>query len=95
MADPTIPAIFEAAFEFDRVRIRVDILERLACGWRLCEVKSSTKTKPEHLDELAVQWHVITACGIDLVDAQLIHINNTYVRGGAEVDCRHFLTTTM
>jgi len=86
LADSTVPAIFEAAFEFDQLRIRVDILERLPGGWRLCEAKSSTKTKPEHLDELAVQWHVITACRIDLIDAQLIHINNTYVRGDGEID---------
>lgn len=86
MADPTVPAICEAAFEADGVRIRVDILERLPEGWRLCEVKSSTKTKPEHLDELAIQWHVIAACGVDLIAAELIRIDNTYVRRNGEVD---------
>src|SRR5579862_3172112 len=40
LADLTVPAIFEAAFAFDRVLIRADILERLASGgWRLAEVK--------------------------------------------------------
>lgn len=29
MADPSVPAIFEAAFEHSRVRVRVDVLERL------------------------------------------------------------------
>jgi hypothetical protein len=29
MADPAVPAIFEAAFEHSRVRVRVDVLERL------------------------------------------------------------------
>jgi len=29
MCDSSVPAIFEAAFEYDGVRIRVDILERL------------------------------------------------------------------
>jgi hypothetical protein len=56
MADPSVPAIFEAAFAFDRVLIRADILERLASGgWRLAEVKSTTRVKPEHLDDLAIQ----------------------------------------
>lgn len=90
MADPAVPAIFEAAFEAEGVRIRVDILERLPSGWRLCEVKSSTKTKPEHLDELALQWHVITASGVDLVDAQLIRVNNSYVRGKGALEYRTF-----
>ena len=29
MNDERIPAIFEAAFEYDGIRIRVDVLERL------------------------------------------------------------------
>jgi hypothetical protein len=43
MNDQRVPAIFEGAFEFDGIRIRVDVLERLAKGSRgLREVKSST-----------------------------------------------------
>jgi len=44
LRDPTIPAIFEGAFEFDQVLVRVDILERVtseqdgANAWRLIEV---------------------------------------------------------
>ena len=30
MADARVPAIFEAAFEYDGIRIRVDVMERLA-----------------------------------------------------------------
>jgi hypothetical protein len=38
MADRSVPAIFEAAFEHSGVRIRVDILERLLRGyWGLRE----------------------------------------------------------
>ena len=40
MADAAVPAIFEAAFEYDGIRIRVDVLERLTLGaWGLREVK--------------------------------------------------------
>ena len=46
MADGQVPAIFEAAFEYDNIRIRVDVLERLADGtWGLREVKSSSGPK--------------------------------------------------
>jgi hypothetical protein len=42
--DPAVPAIFEAAFEANAIRIRPDIIERLPGGrWGLREVKSSTR----------------------------------------------------
>jgi hypothetical protein len=50
MSDEHVPAIFEGAFEFDGIRIRVDVLERLAGGvWGLREVKSSTGPKDYYL----------------------------------------------
>src|SRR5215204_507882 len=46
IADPTVPAIFEAAFAFSNVVIRADIFERLPDGkWRLAEVKSTKRVK--------------------------------------------------
>jgi hypothetical protein len=51
IADPTVPAIFEAALTHHGVLIRVDCLERLPGDcWRLNEVKSSTRIKDEHLE---------------------------------------------
>ena len=39
MANPRIPAIYEAAFTFDRIRVRVDVLARASNGdWDLIEV---------------------------------------------------------
>jgi hypothetical protein len=32
MNDERVPAVFEAAFEYDGIRIRVDVVERLADG---------------------------------------------------------------
>ena len=52
MADPAVPAIFEAAFTHDDIRIRVDVLERLPDGWGLREVKSSTGVKDHYLDDV-------------------------------------------
>ena len=81
IANPDVQAIFEAAFAFDNVLIRADILQRLPSGaWRLAEVKSTTRVKPEHLHDLAIQAYVITGCGITLEQMQLIHVDTSYVR---------------
>ena len=46
MNDAHVPAIFEAALEFDGIRVRVDVMERLPHGaWGLREVKSSSGLK--------------------------------------------------
>ena len=43
LRDPRVPAIFEAGFVHDGVRLRSDVLARGAGDhWRLIEVKSST-----------------------------------------------------
>ena len=84
---PDVPAIFEAAFTFNRVLIRADVLERLPSGaWRLAEVKSTTRVKPEHLHDLAIQAYVITGCGIALEQMQLVHVDSTYVRDENGID---------
>lgn len=87
LADPSVTAIFEAAFEAENIRIRVDILERLSDGrWGLREVKMSTGIKDTHLDDLAIQLHVLRASGIDVVSVEHVHIDNSYVRGDDGVD---------
>jgi hypothetical protein len=48
--------------------------------WRLNEVKSSTRIKNEHLEEVALQAYVIAGNGLDLADACLVFVNNNYVR---------------
>ncbi len=89
--DPTMPAIFEGAFEFDQVLVRVDILERVtgqdgAMAWRLIEVKSSTRVKDVHLDDLAIQTYVLQGAGVALSGSCLMHINTQYVYPGGELD---------
>ena len=56
IANPNVPAIFEGAFVFDDIRIRVDILERLSNDrWKMIEVKSSTSAKEIYIVDAAVQ----------------------------------------
>src|SRR5579862_8302541 len=91
IADPTVPAIFEAAFAFDRALMRADILERLPSGgWRLGEVKSSTRVKPEHLHDLAIQAYVIAGSGLVVEEMQLVHVDTSYVCADAGIDWRAY-----
>ena len=88
-----ITAIFEAAFVFDGVRIRVDVLERSENGsWNLVEVKSSTSAKDVHLPDVAVQYYVLQGCGLTINKAGILHINNQYVYDGNLLDLESFLS---
>ena len=85
--DPNVKSIYEAAFIYDGVRIRVDILEKLSDGlWNLIEVKSSASVKEVHLPDVAIQHYVLGGSGIDLKKAFLLHINNEYVYDGKNLD---------
>ena len=90
--DLTVPAIFEAAFLHGGVLIRADVLERVLsaegepCGWRLIEVKSSTRVKDIHLEDLAVQSEVIVGAGLTLVSVGLKHINTGYLYRNGTID---------
>jgi len=98
LADPNVPAIFEGAFQFDHVLIRVDILVRVGTRedgvveWRLIEVKSSTKVKDVHLEDLAIQSHVVRGAGIVLVGTGLLHVNTQYVYAGGDIDFDQLFT---
>ena len=90
--DLTVPTIFEAAFLHGGVLIRADVLERVLaaegqpCGWRLVEVKSSTKVKDVHLEDLAVQSEVILGAGLTLLSVGLMHINTGYLYRDGAID---------
>jgi hypothetical protein len=91
LADTAVPAIFEAALEYDGVRIRADVLERLPGGsFGLREVKASTQVKPVHLDDCAVQQHVLEGSGLRIASVELVHVNRAYVRGAGEIDWAAF-----
>ncbi|HEX7601170.1 MAG TPA: DUF2779 domain-containing protein, partial [Polyangiaceae bacterium] len=57
--------IYEASFRADDVFVSVDILHRAPRnrGWILSEVKSTTKVKPAHIPDAAVQTHVLLRAG--------------------------------
>lgn len=86
MADPNVPAIFEGAFQFEGTFVRVDVLERVDGGWRLIEVKAAARVKSVHLEDLAVQTHVVRGNGLDLSGVFLMHVNRQYAYPGGDVD---------
>ena len=91
MDDPQVPAIFEAAFEYDDIRIRCDVLQRYRDGsWGLLEVKSSTGLKDHFLDDVALQVHVLQVLKIQLSSIELLHVNTAYVRGASGLDWEQF-----
>jgi hypothetical protein len=75
-------AIYEATFSFDDVFVKADIIVRNRGGWDLHEVKSSTSVKEHHWDDVAVQYYVLSGCGLPINKTYLVHINNGYVREG-------------
>jgi predicted RecB family nuclease len=87
MQDPRVKAIYEAAFMFDGVRIRADILERAQNEtWNLVEVKSSTSVKAVYYADVAVQHYVLEGCGVKIGRVGILHINNQYVYDGQNLD---------
>jgi hypothetical protein len=77
-----VDLIHEAAFEHEGVRVRVDALQKRHCHWfSLIEVKSSTKVKPEHLWDCAIQTWVLREGGFEegLDEIFLAHADSCFV----------------
>ena len=87
LADPSIPSLYEAAFTHEGIRIRADVLLRTdEDGFDLLEVKSTTKLKPEHIPDIAIQQYVLEGSGVPVRRAFLLHIDNSYVYEGGAYD---------
>src|SRR5213592_2235787 len=72
------PAVFEATFIADETFVAIDVLERQGDGYRLTEVKSSTSQKDEHIPDVAVQARVAAACGVNVIAADVLHLNKEF-----------------
>lgn len=93
LQDPSVSTIFEAAFLYHDVRIRVDILSRLDNGrWNMIEVKSSSSVKDIHLPDVAIQNYVLNGSGLNINRAFLLLINNQYVYDGSNFDLENFFS---
>ena len=93
LADPNIPAIYEAAFQHGDILIRVDVLARTSPQtFEFIEVKSSTKTKPEHKPDVGIQLWVLEGAGLTIDRAILAHLNNAYQYTGGEYEIDELFT---
>ncbi|MFQ5661767.1 MAG: DUF2779 domain-containing protein [Candidatus Paceibacteria bacterium] len=78
--------IFQGRFEGDNITCICDVLEKTDEGeFNLYEIKSSTKTKPEHCFDLAFQTVVLESAGLKVNNIAVVHVNNQYVKNG-EID---------
>lgn len=78
--------IFEATLQHDGVLVREDVLLPVDAGgersWRIVEVKASTRVKPEHVHDCAVQAWVHRESGYPLAAIALAHVDTSFVYAG-------------
>ena len=73
--------IYEATFCFDGILVMVDILRIGKDGLIINEVKSSTSVKEVYIDDASIQYYVISSLGYKVSVVNIVHIDNSYVRG--------------
>jgi predicted RecB family nuclease len=79
--------MYEPAFFFDDVLVRVDVLVAVGDGlWDLYEVKSTSRVKPEHVTDAAVQTYVVEGSGLRVRNSHIVHLDTSYVYEGGEYD---------
>jgi hypothetical protein len=74
--------IYEAAFQFDRVLVALDILVKKEGKWYAYEVKSSSRISATYILDASLQYYVIKNAGIALEDFSIVHLNTQYTRKG-------------
>jgi hypothetical protein len=74
--------IFEAAFEYDGVLVRADVMTPEANGYRMTEVKASTGVKDYHRIDCAIQTWVCQQAGIPITRTELAHVDTCFVYPG-------------
>ena len=76
-----VKVIYEATFCFEGILVMVDILCVGDDGLVINEVKSSTSVKEVYIDDAAIQYYVLSSLGYKVSAVNIIHIDNSYVRG--------------
>jgi hypothetical protein len=74
--------LFQPSFSVGALYCRSDIMVRGDAGWDIIEVKSSTKVKDYHLDDLAFQREVFKRAGLKVGNLKVMFVNGKYVRRG-------------
>lgn len=87
-----VSVLYEPAFLYDDVLVRVDALVRAGEFWDLYEVKSSSKLKPENVTDAAVQTYVLEGAGLRVGRSYVVHLDTSYVYQGGEYDVTKLFT---
>lgn len=58
------------------------------------EVKSTTRVKPEHITDVAIQLYIAQEAGVPIRRAYLAHLNRHYVYRGGDHDLKRLFTLT-
>ena len=73
--------IYEAAFLYQGAYSRMDIINysEESKRWSLYEVKSSTRLKDEHIEDISLQSWIIANSGLKIEKIYLVHLNSENV----------------
>jgi hypothetical protein len=85
--------IYEAAFNYEGVLCAIDLLVKMDDGWHAFEVKSTNSAKSPHIQDAALQYHVMTNCGLDVKNISIVHFNKDYVKRG-QIDIQQLFQKT-
>lgn len=76
--DAGASVILEASFFEDDIFVAVDALSKEGDGWVVTEVKATTRVKPQHIPDAAVQAHVVEKAGLPVARVELMHLNREH-----------------
>lgn len=79
--DDGVQNIYEATFNYNGILVMIDILHVDDEGVSIYEVKSSTSVKDIYVHDVSIQYYVLKNLGFHVKSANVVHIDNTYVRG--------------
>ena len=82
LAQPGDVTLFEATFRHRGVLVRSDVLERRDGRYRMVEVKSATRLKEYHLQDVAIQAWVTEGAGVPLDVLGVAVIDTDFVYPG-------------
>lgn len=98
MADPKVLVLFEAAFVYNQLRIRVDVLARMGEGWSIgvipnkeadylaSEVKASNSVKEHQIEDVSFQVYVLRKNGLQVREVTICHLNRDYIYPGGKIE---------
>ncbi|MBI5584513.1 MAG: DUF2779 domain-containing protein [Deltaproteobacteria bacterium] len=85
--------LYEAAFFYNDIFVKADIIQKGKKGWDLYEVKGSSSVKDVYLDDVAIQYYVLRQSGLPIHNAYIVTVDTQYERDG-DLDFDRLFTKT-